>query len=79
VNEVDQRLDNQEQRIDKGVANGTITSTQATKDLNRDQAVSQKLSADQAKNGGHITKAEQRRLNKKLNKDSTAIAKQKAE
>jgi len=77
VNEVDQRLENQQQRIDNGVASGKLTATQATNDEKRDANVAQKLSADEAKNGGHITKKEQANLNKKLDKNSKKIKKQK--
>ena len=77
VNEVDQRLQNQQNRIDAGVQNGTLNAKQATADEKRDAKVGQELSADEAKNGGHITKAEQAKMNKQLNKNSKKIHKQK--
>jgi len=77
VNEVQQRIDNQESRVDKGVSDGKINAKQAVRDdakIGREQA---SLNKDEAKNGGHITKAEQRNLNKRLNKGSRRIHRQR--
>lgn len=73
VNEVDQRLENQQDRIDAGVNKGQINAKQEARDNARDTRVAQKLSADEAKNGGKITKGEQRRLNRELNRNSRHI------
>jgi len=73
VNEVDQRLENQQTRIDNGVNNGKLNAKQEENLQAKDAKVSQELSADQAKHNGHVTKAEQRHMNKQLNKDSTKI------
>ncbi len=77
VNEVDQRLQNQQNRVDTGVANGQIGAKAEAHDDARDTKVSQELSADQAKNGGHITKAEQSKMNRQLNHNSAKIHKQR--
>jgi hypothetical protein len=77
VNEVDQRLENQQNRIDNGVKDGQINAKQEMRDEKTDAKVSQELSADQAKNGGHITKAEQRKMNKQLNGNSKRIHRQR--
>ena len=76
-NEVNQRLDNQEQRTDKGVASGTINAKQEARDNARDAKVSQEESADEAKNGGKLTKREQRKMNRQLDHNSTDIKAQK--
>ena len=76
VNEVNQRLDNQQQRIDSGVQNGTLNAKQATNDEKRDAKVANELSNDEAKHNGHVTKAEQKKMNKQLNKNSHKIKKQ---
>ena len=78
VNEVNQRLDNQQNRIDKGVANGQINAKQEARDDKHDANIAQRESADEAKHGGHLTKREQRHLNKSLNKNSKRIHKQRA-
>jgi hypothetical protein len=78
VNEVNSRVENQQKRIDAGVQNGTINAKQEAKDEKALTKVETKESADQAKDGGHITKKQQRKLNRRLNKDSTRIKDQKA-
>jgi len=76
-NEVNQRLDNQQARINQGLANGTMTGKQAARDEQHDANIAQRESVDESKHGGHITKAEQARLNKSENKNSKRIYKQK--
>jgi len=77
VNEVNQRLDNQQQRIANGEANGTMNGAQAARDEKQDANIAQRESRDEAKNGGHLTKKEQGNLNKSLNHDSRRIHRQK--
>ncbi|MGA2710719.1 MAG: hypothetical protein ACLQJ0_06425 [Steroidobacteraceae bacterium] len=77
VNEVQQRIDNQQSRVDKGISDGQINAKQAAHDdakLGREQ---NSLNQDEAKNGGHITKGEQNNLNKRLNKGSKQIYRQR--
>jgi len=73
VNEVQTRIDNQENRVDRGVSDGQINARQATRDDAKLAREQNSLNRDQAKNGGHITKAEQANLNKRLNKGSAQI------
>lgn len=77
VNEVNQRIDNQQARTAKGLANGTITGKQAANDERRDANIAQRASADEAKHNGHLTKAETRRLNRAENRNSRAIHRQR--
>ncbi|HVI56032.1 MAG TPA: hypothetical protein VM621_13395 [Luteibacter sp.] len=77
VNEVNQRLDNQQNRIANGEANGTMNGKQAARDEKRDANIAQRESRDEATHGGHFTKAEKHNLNRSLNKDSSHIRKQK--
>ena len=73
VNEVERRIDRQQARVDRGVSAGQINAAQAARDdakLGREQA---SLNKDMAGDKGHITKAEQRNLNKRLNKGSATI------
>ena len=77
VNEVNQRIDNQQDRIQQGVNNGTINAQQELRDEKSLTNKEQRLSADEAAHGGHITKAEQRRLNRGLNRNSRRIHRQK--
>ena len=78
VNEVNQRVDNQQNRTAHGIANGTITGKQAANDERRDANIAQRESADEAKHNGHLTKAEDRRLNHAENRNSRHIRRQRA-
>ena len=78
VNEVNQRLDNQQNRIQNGVADGQVNAKQEARDEKHDANIAQRESKDEAKNGGHLTKTEQRHLNKSLNKNSGRIHRQRA-
>jgi hypothetical protein len=77
VNEVNQRLDNQQNRVQAGVADGQLNAKPATRDEKQDANIAQRESKDEAKNGGHLTKNEQQNLNKSLNHDSNRIHKQR--
>lgn len=77
VNEVNNRLENQQDRIQAGVKDGQLNAKQATRDETRDNNIAARESADEAKHGGHLTKREQRNLNKSLNKDSRNIHRQR--
>ena len=77
VNEVNQRLQNQQNRIQNGVADGKINANQAARDEKHDANIAQRESADEAKDGGHITKQQQRNLNRSENRNSKHIYKQK--
>jgi hypothetical protein len=77
VNEVNQRLDNQQARINQGVANGTMTEKQAAHDEAHDTNIAKRESVDEAKHDGHLTKGEQNRLNKSENRNSKRIYRQK--
>jgi hypothetical protein len=77
VNEVNQRLDNQQARINQGLANGTMTGQQAARDEAHDANIAKRESVDEAKHDGHLTKGEQNRLNKSENKNSRRIYRQK--
>ncbi|MEO7430933.1 MAG: hypothetical protein ABIR62_02690 [Dokdonella sp.] len=77
VNEVNQRLDNQQQRIDNGVSNGTIGPRQAARDERHVANIAQRTSRAEARHGGHLTAGETRRLNRAENRNSKRIYRQK--
>lgn len=77
VNEVNQRIDNQQNRISNGVANGTMNGKQAARDETRDANIAQRASTDEAKHNGHLTKKETRNLNRAENRNSRDIRRQK--
>jgi hypothetical protein len=78
VNEVNGREANQQRRIGNGVANGTLTSKQATHLEKRETAVQNREQADMAKHNGHLTKAEQAGINRQQNRISHSIRRDKA-
>ena len=78
VNEVNRREANQQKRIGNGVANGTLTSKQATNLEKRETAVQNREQADMAKHNGHLTKAEQAGINRQQNRISRSIRHDKA-
>jgi hypothetical protein len=77
VGQIDQRLENQQKRIDAGVKDGQINAKQEMRDDKADAHVAKELSKDEAKNGGTITKAESFKMNKQLNKNSHRIHRQR--
>lgn len=78
VNEVNQRINHQQDRTQKGIANGTITGKQAANDERRDANIAQRTSADEAKHNGHLTRREDRHLNHAENRNSRRIHRQRA-
>ena len=78
VNEVNNRINNQQARTQKGIANGTITGKQAANDEKRDANISQRTSADEARHNGHLTKREDHSLNHAENRNSRRIHRQRA-
>jgi hypothetical protein len=73
VNEVDRRLETQQGRINNGVARGQIAPGQAARDERLDARVGRQESRDEAMHGGHLTKREDRHLNRELNHNSRRI------
>jgi len=77
VNEINQRQENQQQRIGNGVKNGTLTPQETSNLEKREASVQKREQTDMAKNNGHLTKGEQRRINRQQNRISRSIYKDK--
>jgi hypothetical protein len=77
VSEIDKRLERQQNRTEAGVKDGQINANQEARDSNADARVASQLSKDQAADGGHITKRQQRKLNNELNQNSGRIHRQR--
>jgi hypothetical protein len=77
VNEVNNREQNQQDRIANGVKNGTMTPGQAARVENREAHIENQEKADMAAHNGHLTKAEQNKLNREQNRTSKQIYKDK--
>ena len=76
VNEVNQRLNNEQARINRAEAAGKLNPQQANSLEKKEQNIKNQEARDMAKNGGHLTPGEQKRLNheenhvnRKINKD----------
>src|SRR5271166_4673864 len=77
VNEVNAREQNQQDRIANGVKNGTMSPGQAARVEGREQHIENQEKADMAAHNGHLTKAEQKQLNREQNRTSKQIYKDK--
>ena len=73
VNQVNGREQNQQNRIGNGLKNGTLNSKQATNLEKRETAVQNREKKDMAANNGHLTKAEQKGINRQQNRISKSI------
>jgi hypothetical protein len=79
VNQVNAREGRQQQRIANGVKNGTLTPKQTANLERREANLQKREQADMAKHNGHLTRAEQRSLNRQQNRMSRSIARDKAQ
>jgi hypothetical protein len=75
--EVDQRLENQKDRVQQGVASGELTHKEA-KDLRTDEkAIHNEVKEERKENGGKLTPAERRAAKRKLARESKKIYRKK--
>jgi len=74
--QVNDRLANQNKRIDAKVADGQMSQSQAAKLHKADHQIRQEERDMASQNGGHITKQEQKTLNQQENRNSKKIANQ---
>lgn len=73
VNEVSGRLNNEQRRINNGVATGRLNPQQAGRLQNGEQRIAQRESRDMAMHGGHLTGRETMNLNRAENRESARI------
>jgi hypothetical protein len=77
VNEVNQREQHQQERIGNGVSSGKLNSKQTTNLEKRETSVQNREQKDMAAHNGHLTKAEQKGINRQQNRISKSIYKDK--
>ena len=77
VNEVNQREENQQKRIANGINKGSLNAHETANLERREASVQKQEQADMAKHNGHLTKAEQRQLNRRQDRISHSIYKDK--
>ncbi len=73
--QVNDRLENQNKRINKEVKEGDLTKAQASTIRKEDRQIRREERAMASQNGGHITKLEQKALNQQENAVSKQIGK----
>jgi len=71
--EVNDRLENQNQRIREGRENGTVTPREAHRLHREDRAIRRQERRYARHHGGHISKGEQKKLNREENRVSGQI------
>jgi hypothetical protein len=77
VNQVNRRETRQQKRIANGVKNGTLNPKETAHLERREASVQKREQADMAKHNDHLTKAEQRGLNRQQNRISRSIKRDK--
>ena len=77
VNEVNKREENQQQRIGNGVKSGKLSAQQTSNLEKREANVQNREQKDMAAHNGHLTKAEQKGINRQQNRVSKSIYKDK--
>jgi hypothetical protein len=71
--EVNGRLKNQDKRIDAGVKDGQLSKQEAKQLHKEDRQTRKEERRMAAKDGGHLTKADQAKLNRRENRESKQI------
>ena len=71
--EVGQRQRNQQQRIANGIDSGKMNASEAAKTEKNEQHINRQVAADRKANGGKLTPAEKKQVNKEQNKTSKEI------
>ena len=77
VNQVNRREGRQQERIGNGVKNGSLNPKETAHLETREAALQNRESRDMAKHNGHLTKPEQRGLNRQENRLSRSIYRDK--
>jgi len=72
-NEVDQRRQNQQNRIAQGIKSGQLTAGETAKLENQQKGINQQVRADRSANGGKLTSGEKQQVNKEQNAASRNI------
>jgi hypothetical protein len=76
--EVLKRTDKQKNRVNKDLAQGKLTGKQGAKIKAEDRAIRSQEQAEAKANGGHITKGEQKQLNREENRVNKQIKRDEA-
>ena len=74
---VGQRAENQQDRIAQGVKSGQLTAGETARLEQKESNLNKEVSGDRKANGGHLTQAEKTQVNRRQNKVSSQIYKDK--
>jgi len=74
---IQERKENQQQRIANGVANGSLTPKETSHLENKEAALNHEIRHDRKQNGGNLTNKEKAQVNRQQNRLSKDIYKQK--
>jgi|SRR5450432_1459680 hypothetical protein len=74
---VNQRQENQQDRIAQGVKSGQLTAGETANLETREAAINHEVKTDRAANDGHLTPAEHRQVTRQQNRTSNAIYRKK--
>jgi hypothetical protein len=77
VNQVNKREQNQQNRIANGIKSGKLSAQQTANLEKREASVQNREQKDMAAHNGHLTKAEQKGVNRQQNRISKSIYKDK--
>ncbi len=76
-NKVDQRRENQQDRIAQGIKSGQLTAGETAKLEKQQQGINKQVAADRKANGGKLTATEKQQINKEQNAASKNIYRKK--
>jgi hypothetical protein len=71
------RSQHQQQRIGQGIQSGQLTGREAGHLENREASIHHEKQSMRAADGGHLTRSDRRTLNRRQNRTSAAIARDK--
>ena len=71
--EVDRRETRQQERIGQGVESGQLTPGETAHLEKQEQRIDSQVKTERAENGGHLTAAERRQVNREQNRESRRI------
>jgi len=74
---IQQRKENQQDRIANGVKNGSLTPKETAHLENREANLNKEIRTDRKANGGNLTDNQKRQINRQQNRLSKSIYKQK--
>lgn len=72
-NKVDDRKQNQQQRVAQGIQSGQLTSGETANLEKKEAAINQEVHTDRTLNGGKLTQAERNQVNRQQNRVSSQI------